>query len=122
MRVFFDASVIIAGLLSPIGGSALFLRYNKKHNITGITSETVLEEIFGEDKQKKIDRTREEIQQFIADLGLVVRQAISLQEIQPYNGKIAEEDAHLIAGATLTKCEYLVSLDKKHVLNEEIRT
>ena len=34
---------------------------------------------------------------------------------------IDDEDAHLIAGANLTRCSYLVSLDKKHVLKLDIK-
>jgi len=81
----------------------------------------VIAEVLEEDKPKKLQRTRAQIEQFIADSGLVVREAIRLQEIAPYRHKIDAEDAHLIAGARLTKCDYLVSLDKKHVLRDDVR-
>jgi predicted nucleic acid-binding protein len=121
MRVFFDASVIIAALLSPTGGSALLFQFIKTGLIVGLTSQTVIAEVFGEDKPGKIDKYREEIEQFIANSGLVVREAITPTDIAPYQDRIAAKDAHLIAGANLTKCLYLVSLDKKHVLKDEIR-
>jgi putative PIN family toxin of toxin-antitoxin system len=121
MRVFFDASVIIAALLSPSGGSALLLQFIKTGTIVGIISQTVIEEIVEEDKRNKLHKTKEEIEQFIAESGLVVSEAITLDEIKPYQNMIDEEDAHLIAGATLTKCSYLVSFDKKHVLREDIK-
>ena len=122
MRVFFDASVLIAALLSPNGGSALLLRFIKTGSIVGITSQTVIEEILEEDKPKKLNRSRGEIEEFIAQSGVVVREAVTLAEIEPYQQLIDREDAHLIAGANLTKCVYLVSLDKKHVLIEDVRT
>ena len=42
-------------------------------------------------------------------------------EIEPYKDQVDVEDAHLVAGANLTKCLYLVTLDKKHLLTENIR-
>ena len=121
MRVFFDASVIIAALLSPTGGSSLLLQYIKTGIIVGITSQTVLEEVLEEDKPKRLKRSYEEIGKFIAQSGLLVRESITIKEIAPYKDDIDEEDAHLFAGALLTKCSYLVSLDKKHVVRTDIR-
>jgi predicted nucleic acid-binding protein len=121
MRVFFDASVIIAALLSPTGGSALLFKFIKAGLIVGLTSQTVLAEVFGEDKPGKIDKQRGDIEQFVAESGLLVREAITEKDIEPYDKLIEAKDAHLIAGAHLTKCMYLVSLDKKHVLKDEIR-
>lgn len=120
-RVYFNASVIIAALLSPTGGSALLFQYIKQGEILGITSQTAIAEILEEDKPKKIKRSKEEIEQFIAQSGLVVRENITAEEIVPYEGLIDAEDAHLIAGANLTKCAYLVTLDKKHLLREDIQ-
>jgi len=36
-------------------------------------------------------------------------------------GLIDAEDAHLVAGANLTNCSHLVSLNKKHVLREDVK-
>lgn len=121
MRVFFDASVIIAALLSPAGGSSLLFKYIKTGIITGITSQTVLEEMLEKDKPKKLKRSLEQIGEFITHSGLIVRESITTEEIAPYKGDVHEEDAHLFAGALLTKCTYLVSLDKKHVVQPDIQ-
>ena len=122
MRVFFDASIIIAALLSPTGGSALLFQFIKMLRIIGVTSQTVIDEVLEEDKPGKLNKTKAEIEQFIMESGLVVREAIALKGIEPYQHMIDRDDAHLIAGAILTKSSYLVSLDKKHVLAEEVRT
>lgn len=119
MIVYFDASVLIAALLSPSGGSALLLKYIKSGQLTGITSQTALEEVF--DKTEKLKRSKEEIEQFIANSFLLVRESISMEEIIPYRNVVDREDAHLIAGAFLTKSTHLVTLDKKHLLREEVQ-
>lgn len=121
MRVFFDASIIIAALLSPLGGSAELFRLVKTGTIVGITSQTAIDEVLEKDKPVKLKRSINEIEDFIFQSGLVVRETVTLEEVEPYQNLIDNEDAHLIAGAKLTKCEYLVSLDKKHVLREEIK-
>lgn len=121
MRVFFDASVIIAALLSPTGGSALLLKYVKAGKIVGVTSQTVINEILEEDKSKKLKKSKAEIEDFIVRSGLVVREEVTLEEIEEYHNRVDREDAHVIAGATLTKCAYLVSLDKKHLVREDVK-
>lgn len=121
MRVFFDASVIIAALLSPTGGSSLLFKYIKLGKIVGITSQTAIDEILEEDKSAKINKSKEEIEQFITQSSLLIRKAITVNEITAYKDKIDVEDAHLVAGAKLTKCSYLVTLDKKHLLRNDIQ-
>ena len=121
MRVFFDASVIIAALLSPNGGSSQLLKYIKLGKIASITSQTVIEEILEEDKFRKIKKSKEEIERFIAKSKLIVRKSITTGEIEPYQGLVDIEDAHLIAGANLTRCRYLVTLDKKHLLRPDVQ-
>ncbi len=119
MKVYFDACVIIAALLSKTGGSALLLEYARQRRITGITSQTAIEEIL--DKTKKLGKSKAELEEFIADSGLVIRQAVSVEEIMPYRGLVDLDDAHLIAGANLTECSHLVTLDKKHLLRDDIQ-
>jgi putative PIN family toxin of toxin-antitoxin system len=110
MRVFFDASVIIAALLSRTGGSALLLRFIKTRRIVGVTSQTVINEVLDGDKPQKFKTPKEEIALFIAESGLLVREAITTAEIEPYQGLVDIEDAHLVAGATRTNCSHLVTL------------
>lgn len=121
MRVFFDASVIIAALLSKTGGSSLLFKYIMLQKIIGITSQTVIEEIQEEDKFTKIKKTKKQIEQFITGSHLVVRKPITTDEIEAYRGMVDTEDAHLVAGANLTHCKYLVTLDKKHLLRPDIQ-
>lgn len=121
MKVFFDASIIIASVLSNTGGSSLLFEYVRLGKIIGITSQTAIDEVLEEDKPKKLHKSKKELEQFIASSGLLVRKRIRLQDISAYQGMIDIEDAHLIAGAKLTGCEYLVTLDKKHLLREDIQ-
>lgn len=119
IRIYLDASVIIAAMLSPTGGSAKLIQFVRLGAVAGITSQTAIAEV--EEHALKIDKTLTEIGQFIQDNKVVVREKISKAEEEPYQGLVEEEDIHIIAGAELTKCDYLVTLDKKHLLKDEVK-
>lgn len=121
MKVFFDTSVIIASLLSSTGGSRRIFKYIKTGLIVGITSQTVLDELMEEEKQKKLKKSKIELDQFIIQSGLLVRKRILPLELESYKNKVDVEDAHLISGAILTKCTHLVTLDRKHLLRQDIQ-
>lgn len=121
MKIFFDASVLIAGLLSPTGGSYLLLSYLKSKKIVGVISMTVIEELIQEEVLIKMKLSKADIERFIVESGLLVREAITTEEIAPYKNKIDIDDAHLVVGARITRCSFLVTLDKKHLLNDAIR-
>ncbi|MDO8573182.1 MAG: putative toxin-antitoxin system toxin component, PIN family [Candidatus Daviesbacteria bacterium] len=119
IKVFLDASVIIPALLSPTGGSFKLVQFIKLKAIIGITSRTVIEEV--EDNSVKIRKSAKEIRQFMHDNSILIRKRISLAEAKPYKSTVVEKDVHVIAGAKLTKCDFLVTLDKKHLLKPDIR-
>lgn len=121
MRVYFDASVLIVALLSPTGGSSQLFKYIRVRRIIGITSQTVIEEVVEEEKFAKLKKSKDEVESFIAQSGLVIRKRVTSEDITPYEGFIEVEDAHLVVGATRTKCAYLVTLDKKHLLRKDIQ-
>lgn len=114
-KVFLDASVIIAAILSSGGGSAKILSLASKGKILAIISQTVVLEVM--EHKEKIGKTEVEINDFIMQNKIVVREEISYEEAEKYFKSVEKDDAHLIAGAKLTKCDYLISLDKKHVLS-----
>lgn len=119
IKVYFDASVIISALLSSTGGSAKLIKFTKLQAIAGITSQTIIGEI--ENRSRKINRDLKEIRQFIKNSSLVVRKGITPAENNIYEFLVDKADAHVIAGAKLTKCDFLVTLDKKHLLNEDVK-
>lgn len=119
IRVYLDASVIIAALLSPTGGSAKLLEFVKLGAVAGVVSQTVIDEV--EEHSFKIRKSHKEIRKFIQENSIIVRERIDEFESAPFKDLIEEEDIHVVAGARLTKCDYLVTLDKKHLLKEEVK-
>ncbi len=118
-KVFFDASVIIAAILSPTGGSARLLGYAKNKKILAITSQTVIDEII--DHTEKIHTSPVEIFLFVKESGLLVRERITQTEFGKVSTLVDSDDAHLVVGAREATCRYLVTLDKKHLLRSDVR-
>ncbi len=119
IKVYLDASVIIAALLSPTGGSAKLLEFVKLGVVVGVVSQTVIDEV--EEHSLKIKKSHKEIRKFIQENSIIVRERIDKLELESFKDSIEEEDIHVAVGARLTKCDYLVTLDKKHLLKAEVK-
>lgn len=118
-KLFLDASVIIAATLSPKGGSAKVIKLGQLGSWAQITSQTVIDEV--KDHTGKIGKSTIEIDQFIKEHSVIVRKRMTKLEIKPFIELVDASDAHLIAGSKLTGADFLVTLDKKHLLKEDIK-
>lgn len=120
MKVFFDTSVFFSAMYSQTGGSSILASFVRTGVVIGITTQTVIEEL--EENLYKLNETNPKIIfDFLKANNFLVRQSISLSEIAPFISIIEKKDAHVIAGAILTNCDYLVTFDKKHINNKNIK-
>jgi predicted nucleic acid-binding protein len=114
IRVFFNASVILAGFRSPNGASGTLLSWIKQQKITGVISEIVWNEVLR--NTHHVGLSRENIKQWMIQYFLTIT-APKQSNFAPYQKKVVEAgDIHLFVSAEESKSDYLVSLDKKHVL------
>lgn len=120
LKVFFDTSVLFSAIYSSTGGSYQICQLVRQGKIKGLTSQTVVKELLANTSKfsKKTEILPEE---FIVVHKLIVRNEISEQEIKLYRTIISAKDAHILAGATLCCCDYLLTLDKKHLDNEGVK-
>jgi putative PIN family toxin of toxin-antitoxin system len=113
--VFFNASVILAGLKSPNGGSAKLLNWVKEKKIIGIISEIVIEEVLK--NTNKIFLTKEKALKLISQIFLIVKSP-NKKYFSVFKDIVLDEgDIHLLVSAKNVKANFLVSLDKKHILS-----
>jgi len=113
--VFFNASVILAGLKSPNGGSAKLLNWVKENKIIGIISETVIEEVLK--NTNKISLTKEKALKLISQIFLIVKSP-NKKYFSVFKDIVLDEgDIHLLVSARNVKAHFLASLDKKHILS-----
>jgi len=119
--VFLDSSVLFSALYSLTGGSHALITSIKDRLTHGITSQTIIEELY-ENITKLRNTTQKEIDDFIIDHNILVCDHISAEELAPWMGKIEEKDIHVVVGALSTGCNYLVTLDKKHLHNTQVQS
>lgn len=114
-KVFFNASVVLSGLHSPNGGSAKLLSWVKSKKIIGIISETILDEI--KRRSYKISLSAPQAEEKVLKIFSSVLPAPKQSTTNFFLSKVFDPgDAHVLAGAMENNCDYLVSLDQKHIL------
>ena len=114
-KVFFNASVIIAGLLSPTGGSAQLLKQTKQKQIIGIISEIILDEVLR--RSDKLKKSKAEIEKDVKTIFTSIKPAPSTSEVENWQKIVLDRgDAHVLAAAKESQSQFLVTLDKKHLL------
>lgn len=112
--VFFNASVVLAGLRSPKGGSGKIISWVKQKKIKGIISEIILDEILRNSSKIGFDKTV--LGKIIKDI-FQIEAAPNKETVNKYGEVVIYfGDAHVLASAEQAKVDYLVSLDQKHIL------
>lgn len=121
IKIFFDSSAVFSAIYSSKGASRQLVKLVRDRLVIGIITENVIDELIDNVFKFRKPISESNINQYIKRNGFIVRERLSLKEIKPYLKLIEEEDAHILAGAILTKCDYLVTLDKKHINNEKVK-
>jgi predicted nucleic acid-binding protein len=112
-RVFFNASVILAGLASHTGGSGKVLSWVRDGKIQGIISEIIVDEVMRHHSKLGIpaSRVREAIDTFSTT------RAPSDKTVRGFETIVIDVgDAHVLASSRENHVEFLVTLDQKHLL------
>lgn len=120
LTVFLDASVILAGLASPNGGSGKLLAAAIKKKLALITTPLIINEVnrhLGKLKLKEKQLTD------CLDQNLISLKPNPQPElIQRFNKFTRDpDDAHVLAGAFTANCRILLTLDKKHLLTTKAK-
>ena len=121
-RVFLDSSVVIAGILSPRGGSAAVIDLARVNIVRLALSETIIREAH-ENLAKKAGR--EQLRALFV-LAIEFKSSIARsptdQQLRRYDGLILDvHDRHVLAGAATTRSSVLLSLDRRHFFTETLR-
>ena len=120
MTVFLDASVIISALASPKGGSGMILKLSTLGSFSLVTSGLVFQET-----AKNISKIKTDKESLIS---LLEKRIITLvpnpnEDLINRFRKITPDtdDAHVLAGAVTSGANFLISLDKKHILTSLVK-
>lgn len=114
-KVFFNASAILAGLHSSSGGSAKLLDWVKKNKIKGIISEVIFDEAVR--RADKINLSKTEMRKKISAISFSILPAPKKETVESYYPLVIDlGDAHVLASTDEVRANYLVTLDKKHLI------
>lgn len=115
-KVFFNASVILAGLASPGGGSAKLLGWGQQKRFRGIISEIIADEVMR--RASKLGIGTAQASTMLYRGFAVVMPPPTVDLVDRYKAMVIDHgDAHVLASAWASKSDFLVSLDKKHILS-----
>ena len=113
--VFFNASVILAGLKAPTGGSGKLLGWGKERKIVAVTSEIVLDEVLRNVGKVGLGKKRSERE--ISKIFKYLYFPPEAHVVKAFEEVVIDYgDAHVLASAHQAKADFLVTLDKKHLL------
>ena len=116
-RVFLDTSALIAGLVSPRGASNLILSLAEAGVITLVVSEEVLIEA-ERNLRARLPKAIPEYQRFLATCPIERAGPPTGAEVAAAAEIIHPKDAPILAAAMALRVDYLVTLDRKHFLDD----
>lgn len=119
MRIFLDANVWIAAILSPPGGSAEVLRKVKNRKDKLFISREVVYEVV---RNLQLKATPKEVVLFF-DLLVVLNLRFTnptTKLTKEARTVINQKDALVLSASLNSKCNLFVTLDRRHFLKEEV--
>jgi predicted nucleic acid-binding protein len=120
IKLFFDASVLIAGAHSPTGGSGYLLEACRRGRFKPVVTRLVLIEAERNIKAKLGEEDLLRFYQLLGAVDFVVEPPVSAREIADYSHLIEEKDAHVLAAAVVSGAQFLLTLDTKHFMTERL--
>jgi len=114
--VFLDSSGLFTAVNSPSGGSSKLFTLNQ---IQLITSSLVLTEVERNVKKKLETYHLERFFILVSNLK-ILKQTPESYLVKLAQKEIAQKDAVILAEAKSAKTDFLVTLDKKHFLTEQV--
>ena len=114
--IFFDASVLVAGAHSTKGGSALLLEACKMGGFTAHTSFLVILETFHTLRGEFPASSLAHFYDYLIEIDWEVFPVPPEETLQKYASLIEPGDLHVLAAAVEGGSQFLVTLDRKHIL------
>lgn len=118
MKLFFDASVLIAGAHSATGGSGYLLEACRRGRFKPVVTRLVLIEAERNIKAKLGAEDLLRFYQLLGSVDFAIEPPVSAEEIADYSHLIEGKDAHVLAAAVRSGARFLLTLDTKHFMTE----
>jgi putative PIN family toxin of toxin-antitoxin system len=115
MRVFVDTSVLFSAVYSSTGFARDLLQLSLDDQIQLIVSQNVLAEV-ERNLQAKIPEYLDRWRRFLNVLQLEIVADPPLEQVRLCEAYVVQKDAPIVAAAIIAKVDYLVTYDRKHLL------
>ncbi|MCR4277788.1 MAG: PIN domain-containing protein [Candidatus Berkelbacteria bacterium] len=119
MKVFVDSSVWFAAALSPSGGLSESLQRLVSQKIPVLVVKQVIAETVRNLQTKGTPTATERFLELYASVQPTVVE-LNKDQISQAGAVINEKDAPILAGAKVGDCQFLVTLDRRHFLEEKV--
>jgi predicted nucleic acid-binding protein len=120
IKLFFDASVLIAGAHSPTGGSGYLLEACRRGRFKPVVTRLVLIEAERNIKAKLGEEDLLRFYQLLGSVDFAIEPPVSAREVADYIHLIEEKDAHVLAAAVRSGAQFLLTLDTRHFMTERL--
>lgn len=116
MKIFIDACCFFAAFRSSSGGSALILDFARKNKLQLFTNEVVVDEACRNLSKKESIEKAHQFLQFLREIPVKILPPPTSAEKRIWEKATHIKDAHILASAIQLQVDYVISLDKKHLL------
>lgn len=120
IRLFLDANIFVAAAASLQGGSALLLETGKKNRLEVVSSHLALLEAERNIRKKLPLHALKRFHHLLQEVPLLIVPSPSAEEVRRYETLIHEKDAPILAAAVSSRADFLITLDRRHLLSEKI--
>ena len=118
VRLFFDSSAVVAGIASSTGAARALLVLAEEEVVSVIVSEQVVAET-ERAIIRKIPEAVPEFRSALRSTGMRIVRDPSPDEVSAHSGVIAHQsDVPVIVAAMKAGVDYLVTLDRRHFLDD----
>ncbi|MCL5984994.1 MAG: PIN domain-containing protein [Actinobacteria bacterium] len=121
-RLFFDASVLLAGIINPEGGSGLITRACAVNGFSPLVSQPVLLEVEGCLNENFPKSFMERFHCIVIDIPWIIAEVPSDKLLSDCEKIINQGDAHVLAAAITGRCDFLLTLDRKHFITASLKS
>ena len=109
IKLFFDASVLIAAAHSPTGGSGYLLEACRRGKFKAVVTRLILIEMERNIKAKLGKKDLLRFYQLLGSVDFIVEPPVSAGEIADYSQLIEEREAHVLAAAVRSGAQFLLT-------------
>ena len=118
--LFFDASVLVAAAYSPQGGSALLLEACKAGGFRAQTTFVIFLEALHALRKSSLDSSQR-FYQLLVEVNWELLAVPPRETLERYHQYIDPKDDHVLAAAVEGGAEFLLTLDRRHILAASLK-